>query len=839
MSGVHRRTPKRRRRTALGQVLVVLALAIGVLPLLSGSTLAVASDVTFSKSGPATVDQGGTVTYTISASNSANDVSEPVTVADHVGVALSNVQASASQGSCTVNGNAVSCSLGTIPAGGSATVTISATAPTASCPTILNRASVQVGTESPRNTNTVTTDVTGCEPDLTFSKSGPATVDQGGTVTYTIAVSNESDVQSRPRAVIVTDSVDASLTNVQASASQGSCDVNGNAVSCALGTISAGATATVTITATAPSDSCPVISNTANVQMGTKPAQSTNTVTTQVTGCESDLTFSKSGPATVDQGGTVTYTIGVQNSGTVDSQPVTVTDTVDASLTNVQASASQGSCDVNGHAVSCALGPIAAGGSATVTITATAPTGSCPEISNAAEVQQGTQPPQSTNTVTTTVTGCDTPNVQITKSASTATVAVGGSFSYTVVASNTGNGPAQNVVVTDSIPTGLTITNVTGPGCSVNGQNVTCNVGTLAAGASATITITVTATASACPSVTNTAHVTWAAGEGTASADSNQVAVAVACTPGISLTKSASTATVAVGGSFSYTVVASNTGNGPAQNVVVTDSIPTGLTITNVTGPGCSVNGQNVTCNVGTLAAGASATITITVTATASACPSVTNTAHVTFDNGQGGTGTANSNAIAVGVNCQPDVQIVKNSDAPGRGIDSGESFSYTITVANDGNATAEGIIVTDTIPSGLTIDGVTGPGCSVRGQVVTCNVGDLAAGASVTITIDVTATDEACPEVENFAHVEWIEGEETVSEDSNTVHTDVDCVGGETVTPTTPPPTATTTTPPGGTAFTGPDEGAVRLGVLAIALLVLGTGLLFAGYRRRARSES
>jgi uncharacterized repeat protein (TIGR01451 family) len=183
-------------------------------------------------------------------------------------------------------------------------------------------------------------------------------------------------------------------------------------------------------------------------------------------------------------------------------------------------------------------------------------------------------------------------------------------------------------------------------------------------------------------------------------------------------------------------------------------------------------------------------------------------------------------------------VQIVKNADAPARGIDSGDSFTYTITVANDGSGDAEGVVVTDTIPDGLTIDVVHGPGCSVRGQVVTCNVGTIAAGDSVDIRIDVTATDDACPEVENFAHVEWANGEETDHDDSNTVHTDVECVGGETVTPT-PPPSGTQTTPPGGTAFTGPDGGAVRLGVLAIGLLVLGTGLMFAGYRRRARSDS
>jgi len=55
----------------------------------------------------------------------------------------------------------------------------------------------------------------------------------------------------------------------------------------------------------------------------------------------------------------------------------------------------------------------------------------------------------------------------------------------------------------------------------------------------------------------------------------------------------------------------------------------------------------------------------------------------------------------------------------------------------------------------------------------------------------------------------------------------------GETVTPTSTPPT---TTPPGGIAFTGPSSALVLSG-LALALLTLGTGLMWAG-RRRERPD-
>ena len=50
-----------------------------------------------------------------------------------------------------------------------------------------------------------------------------------------------------------------------------------------------------------------------------------------------------------------------------------------------------------------------------------------------------------------------------------------------------------------------------------------------------------------------------------------------------------------------------------------------------------------------------------------------------------------------------------------------------------------------------------------------------------------------------------------------------------------TPPPTRT---PPGGTAFTG-SEGTIRFGLVALALLVLGSGTLYAGSRARRRLDS
>jgi uncharacterized repeat protein (TIGR01451 family) len=70
-------------------------------------------------------------------------------------------------------------------------------------------------------------------------------------------------------------------------------------------------------------------------------------------------------------------------------------------------------------------------------------------------------------------------------------------------------------------------------------------------------------------------------------------------------------------------------------------------------------------------------------------------------------------------------------------------TITYTITAANPGFATATGVVVTDPLPAGVTyVDSSASTGnASHTVGTVTWNVGDLAAGASATLTINAAAT--------------------------------------------------------------------------------------------------
>jgi len=84
-----------------------------------------------------------------------------------------------------------------------------------------------------------------------------------------------------------------------------------------------------------------------------------------------DLAVTKSdSPDPVAAGGTLTYTIQVKNLGANDATAVVVTDKLPNELNFISASASSGSCQQQGHTVTCDLGTVLAGDTATVTIRA-------------------------------------------------------------------------------------------------------------------------------------------------------------------------------------------------------------------------------------------------------------------------------------------------------------------------------------------------------------------------------------------------------------------------------------------------------------------------------------
>jgi uncharacterized repeat protein (TIGR01451 family) len=119
-----------------------------------------------------------------------------------------------------------------------------------------------------------------------------------------------------------------------------------------------------------------------------------------------DLSLTKSAnPDPVGEDAALTYAIEVQNGGPDAATNVVVTDDLPSQVDPVSATPSAGTCDVMGKKVTCELGTVASGGSATVTIEVT--TKKAGQITNTASVASDVEDPQTANnedSVTTTVT---------------------------------------------------------------------------------------------------------------------------------------------------------------------------------------------------------------------------------------------------------------------------------------------------------------------------------------------------------------------------------------------------------------------------------------------------
>jgi uncharacterized repeat protein (TIGR01451 family) len=183
---------------------------------------------------------------------------------------------------------------------------------------------------------------------------------------------------------------------------------------------------------------------------------------------------------------------------------------------------------------------------------------------------------------------------------------------------------AENVTLTDTLDPSVTYLSATPAGsCSFQGtaRTVTCKLGTLDSGASTKITIVVVAS-SVVGSVSNTASVDGVFSDFDHVTNSTKITTTVGSISDLSISKVASPTVVGPGGTVTDTLVATN--NGPdatAGDVVVTDTLPPGVSYVSANpascvGPSTSdvTTTRSVHCNLGKLNSGSSVVITVTTT---------------------------------------------------------------------------------------------------------------------------------------------------------------------------------------------------------------------------------
>ena len=187
----------------------------------------------------------------------------------------------------------------------------------------------------------------------------------------------------------------------------------------------------------------------------------------------------------------------------------------------------------------------------------------------------------------------------------------GGSTTFTVTATNNGPQPADNVVLTMNSPTNASVQSITPTGATCSGTTtITCSVASLDAGESFSVAIAATNTTPGTMTINAVVN--------TSSADPNTLNndASIIGNAGIAdLQVTPATAPLKPTSQPAFAMMVTNNGPGTDDNVQATfDLNQFGfVSATSTVGSGCSFNGSQVVCSLGSLVAKASATITIVV----------------------------------------------------------------------------------------------------------------------------------------------------------------------------------------------------------------------------------
>ena len=371
-------------------------------------------------------------------------------------------------------------------------------------------------------------------------------------------------------------------------------------------------------------------------------------------------------------------------------------------------------------------------------------------------------------------------DLRLRKIASAPSVIAGDFFTYTFEVDNTstfGGGPlnSPNTILTDVLPPQIRFVSATPDQgmCTISGQNLTCNLGTVPAFDIVSVLLTVEAVQPG--TVMNEATVEGGLFDPDPENNSaNETVVIEERVPvsDVSLTKTASAQNVDVGGSLTYTLVVHNDGPDEAIGVIVSDLLPTtpdGAAAVDFVGAGgdCVEDSGVVTCQIDEILPGESVTIVINTTVLVAG--EITNSASAAEENDPNDANNSDS-ATVTATEEQADISVSKIAS---RLAFVSEDLVYTINVTNNGPDDATGVSVTDVLPTAedgaqaFTVSSIDPAGeCSVVSGTLNCDFPNLPRGETQTIklivtpiirstyinTATVTTTDPTDPDLSNNA---------------------------------------------------------------------------------------
>ncbi|MGH9494378.1 MAG: C25 family cysteine peptidase, partial [Candidatus Sulfotelmatobacter sp.] len=744
------------------------ATATDVVALATQADLALSTTAT-----PSTVLSGNDITYTQTVANNGPAAAVGATFTEATPANTTFASYSAPAGwTCTTPAaggtGTIICTNPSLASGASANIIVVLNVPaTVIASSITATSSVSATTTDPLASNNSTTVVTPVNVacDLTVTNSGlPSPVAAGSNITYTQTITNHGPANCSSGTFTEPTPANTTFVSVAVATTGGGTWLCPNfaPISCTNSSVVAGSIATITAVyrVNAGTAAGTIISDTdtgGTSTRDTNTADNSATVNIAVaTGTQADLSITNSAaPSPVTAGSNITYSQVVTNGGPATAAAPVLTETLPANTTAVSLTGPAGwTCVL--ATLKCTDTTTMTAGSASfsfvVKVNTSVAVGTT--ITDTASVASTTTDPNSANnSATATDQVGNSANLSITNTPNPVPVQAGNNITYTQVVSNSGPSDAASVRLVDTLPANTTAVSITGPaGWTCTLATLTCTDPSLASGASGTITLTlkVTAGTAAGTAINETATVT------TTTTDSNSAnntatasdVVATATQADLVVTNVASPTTVSPGSNVTYTQQVKNNGPAAATSPSFTETTPPNTSFQSISIPAgwtCptlpAVGGTGtIICNDGSslgVGSNASFTVVLGVNSSTPSGTSITDTATATATNIVPSLTTNTASAtVLVASSSSADVAIVKT--ATPNPVTEGTPLTYSLSVTNNGPASATTVNVQDTLPSSATyLSSTTAQGtCSEAGGVVTCQLGTMANGGTAIVTI-------------------------------------------------------------------------------------------------------
>jgi uncharacterized repeat protein (TIGR01451 family) len=326
-----------------------------------------------------------------------------------------------------------------------------------------------------------------------LSVTEPATTNAvigGGDILYRATVSNTGPQDATD--FVLKETLPASFTLVSALPSQGTCSGT-TTITCSLGAMPDPSSATVdfTVTPTAAGIFTDGLHVTATEpDLNSKNNSASMTITAVL---PADVSVSGTASETIAKiGDKVTFNITVTNHGPATATNVSLTDALSDPLAVTALTVSQGSCPAP---ITCSIGTLASGASATLSFAVTMTTAEF--LSNNLNVTSDQPDLNGDNNNAAITVAVNPADLAVTQTASAVSVFPGNQVTITLTVVNKGPATADNVTVTDSQPAGGTLGSASASQGSCgppSGGQVTCSLGSLAPSATVAVAIPITLT---------------------------------------------------------------------------------------------------------------------------------------------------------------------------------------------------------------------------------------------------------------------------------------------------------------------------------------------------------